>query len=167
MEKKSMKRVIPWTLASRLVVSALFLVPTPAAATDFYIAVGGAPQIVRGAAGLEHVIAPLVGVNENPDQAKKYWVEVTLQVTGTNRFHCNVKAVKEARYNPGQRMPTRLVVSYPTPENRKASTPQDSYRVKATITRITPAVEGDSPGNNQHQETHRLPKGGKAKCMTD
>lgn len=167
MEKKSMKRVTPWALASCLAVSAWCLVPAPAAATDFYIAVGGDPQIVRGAGVVEHVVAPLVGVNENPDQAKTYEVEVTLQVGGSQRFHCNVKASKQARYNPGQRMPARLVVSYPPPVNIGASTKQDEYLVKATITKITPAVAGDTPANNQHQWKHRFPKGGQAKCVTE
>jgi len=154
-----LKRVTVWTLASSLVVSALCLASAPAAATDFYIGTG-APQMVPSPAGIEQVIAPLVGVY--PDQGgKEYRVEVTLEVNGPRGFHCKVRAAKKANYNPSQRMPTRLVVFYPLGSE---DTGPEKYKVKSTIIKVTPAVQGDQPGSNQHVQTVELPKGGQAKC---
>jgi len=155
-----LKRVTVRTLAGSLVVSALCLASAPAAATQFYIGTG-APQMVPSPAGIEQVIAPLVGVS--PDQGgKEYRVEVTLEVNGPRGFHCKVRAAKKANYNPGKRMPTRLVVFYPL--YGEDTGPPEKYRVKSTIIKVTPAVQGNQPGSNQHEATVELPKGGQAKC---
>jgi hypothetical protein len=150
--------------------SLLLLAPLPAFAVDFWVNACCLNTTAVSGGGEMKTVSVHVGTNETTNPSM--WVAyVTLDVKGSNGFHCSTQGFKETVFHPMVAMPVRFQVVYPSAKPLPSGItipprilPPVKYTVKATITKVTPTPSGDVPANNVHEYPYDLPAGGTPSC---